>query len=130
MPFLALALGYAVTVLDEERPWLGMLAGGALGAAVGFGAGIGFEAIVDASTTTARWLCLGIGWVVGAALGTWSDRDRSVEPRPRRWPRSAVVGGVVALAAVALLVYFLPVWTGVTMPSGAVRQRWWFDGWI
>ena len=130
VPFLALGLAYAVAVLDEQRPWLGAISGGALGAAVGFAAGLGFEAAVDATTTTARWMVLGIGWLVGAGIGAWTDRHRVVRRRFTRVPRGAVGGAIVGIAAVGLLVYFLPVWVGLPLPSAIVRQRWWFNGWI
>jgi dolichyl-phosphate-mannose-protein mannosyltransferase len=130
VPFLALAAGYTVTVLDEDRPWMGMLAGGALGAAVGLGLGIAGESVFDATTTTARWLGLGAGWLAGAAVGTWTDRDREVDRRPRRWSLGTVTGAVIGMAAVGLFIYFLPVWTGIHLDADAVRQRWWFSGWV
>ena len=130
VPFLALGIGYAATVLDEERPLVGPVTGGALGAALGFAAGFGFEALVDAETTTARWVALGIGWFLGAAVGDRIDRKRTREVVPRRMSRGALTGALLAVVAVVLLVYFLPVWTGLPMDADAVRQRWWFNGWI
>lgn len=42
----------------------------------------------------------------------------------------AIVGAIVALLAIAAFIYFYPVYAGVEMDYDAVRQRWWFDGWI
>lgn len=130
VPFLALGVAYAVAVLDERRALAGTLVGASLGAGAGLLAGIGVEAATSAETTTLRWLLLVVGWMLGAAAGTRLDRDRPVDAADAGWPVGTTVGVVVTVVAVALLAYFLPVWTGETLPAEVVRQRWWFDGWI
>ncbi|MGH3442873.1 MAG: phospholipid carrier-dependent glycosyltransferase [Nitriliruptorales bacterium] len=52
------------------------------------------------------------------------------EPRWRRVTPGATAGAVVAVAALALFLYFYPVLAGLEMDYDAVRQRWWLDTWI
>jgi dolichyl-phosphate-mannose--protein O-mannosyl transferase len=37
---------------------------------------------------------------------------------------------VLGITAAALAVYFAPVWYGIPLPDEAIRDRWWFDGWV
>ncbi|MBW3618662.1 MAG: phospholipid carrier-dependent glycosyltransferase [Actinobacteria bacterium] len=137
VPFLALGLAYAVVVLEERRSILATLSAAAVGAAVGFGAGMAGAEALDAETSSHRWILLGVGWALGGLLGGLLDhrRDRDVvlaeRRRPgRRWTPGVVAGTTVAVLAVAMLVYFLPVWTGEPLPKELIRQRWWFDSWV
>jgi dolichyl-phosphate-mannose-protein mannosyltransferase len=97
-------------------------------------------------TPVIPFMALGVAYAT-----TWLDERRAPDPRPepeaeaesgpdpddeepdrRIWRRrpGAVISLVIAIGAVALLVYFLPVLIGIEMDAGAVRRRWWFDSWV
>ena len=42
----------------------------------------------------------------------------------------AAARGLLALAALALALYFAPVWLGLPWDLDALRARWWFDSWV
>ncbi|MBW3663152.1 MAG: phospholipid carrier-dependent glycosyltransferase [Actinobacteria bacterium] len=138
VPFLALGVAYAAVWLSEPRRLLGLFAGALLGAAAGFGVGFAVRAIADSSRAT-WWVWMGVGWLVGGAIGALVDRDlevhRGVPERDRAWVRHRPVGvwlaAGVAVAAVGLFIYFYPVLSGIPMADDLVRQRWWIrPGWI
>ena len=133
VPFLALGLAYAVSLVAERWAVAATYAGAALGGAAAFGGTLLVGAQTDLDVATARWIALGIGWLAGAALGAVVDARSTTRPaeRPARAGRSGRVAAiVVGVLALALFAYFLPVWTGIPLDEDTVRQRWWFDGWI
>ncbi|MDX1658501.1 MAG: phospholipid carrier-dependent glycosyltransferase [Nitriliruptorales bacterium] len=126
--FLALGVAYAVRYVDEGQPLLWPGVGTLAGAAAGFLTGLGIEGTTITDNADVRFIALAVGAVVGAALGAWLTRRRPAEPP--RWPVGTWIGAVVAVAAAGLFIYFYPVWTGIPLEEDAIRQRWWFDGWI
>jgi dolichyl-phosphate-mannose-protein mannosyltransferase len=72
---------------------------------------------------------LGVGWALGALVGSRVDDARGPlhVGRHRHW---LAVRVVTAAVAVALFLYFLPVWMGIPLDEALIRQRWWLDGWI
>lgn len=78
------------------------------------------------------FLALAIAYAI-----TWMDevaerrrhRLRRLLRSPRLTP-GAVTGVVVAVVAVALFVYFYPIYSGLELHYDAIHRRWWFDAWI
>lgn len=69
------------------------------------------------------FLILALVYVLGLALGgRTADRTRRVS--------GATAVGVFLLAAVLLSAFFLPVWTGETIPYSDWRLRMWMPSWI
>lgn len=128
VPFLALALGYAVATLLEGAPSGRALLAAAAGGALGWLGGLAAE---TAGLARGRWLGLAvIGAVAAFAAGLWWKEARRVT-RVRSNPRRGWWTGIaVTVVAVAAFVYFLPVWTSVPLPEDAIRARWWLTSWI
>ena len=132
VPFIALGVAYGVQAIAERRLSWRLVAATLVGAGVGFAAGYAGQQAMNATTNTAPWLAMGGGWVLGAVVGArWDARDEVLR-RASRLPHPAGrwVATGVALAAMALFIYFFPVWTGIPMPEQAVHHRWWFHSWV
>jgi dolichyl-phosphate-mannose-protein mannosyltransferase len=124
VPFLAAGVAVVCGELDRPLRRLATVTGTATGGAIGaVGAtlagadrfGVGTAAVVLA--------------VAGAAIGAAVDDRRP----PRDDPGHGVgtsLAGLLAVAAIALAVYFAPVWYAVELPEEAIRRRWWFPGWV
>ncbi|MDX1511872.1 MAG: hypothetical protein R3249_11030, partial [Nitriliruptorales bacterium] len=129
--FIALGLGYAVTVLGERIRIRATALGAALGAVAGWLVGTWGGDALTIGTPVWPWVGMGIGWLYGAAIGGAFDRrseQRGNIPVIRH--RGAWVGAVVTMAAVVLFGFFSPVWTGETLDRSQVEWRWWQRGWI
>lgn len=129
--FLALGLGYAVTLLDERVRLRGALVGAILGAGAGVAAGVFAESSVASATPVWKWVALAVGYLLGTALGTAIDKRAETAmgaPLVRR--RGTWVGAVVAVIATVMFGFFAPVWTGVPLDRDHVELRWWQPGWI
>jgi dolichyl-phosphate-mannose-protein mannosyltransferase len=128
VPFMALGLTYAVWAVGQRRAVERTLVGALVG-----GIGLGLGALAAPGIVGLSWLWwLTVGSVAGAVAGAWGDQrydgttaQLRAGPTPGQW-----MGVGIAVVAVALFVYFLPVWTGIPMSDDLVRQRWWLDTWI
>ncbi|MDI5966185.1 phospholipid carrier-dependent glycosyltransferase [Streptomyces sp. SL13] len=69
------------------------------------------------------YLCLALAMMLGAALG-----PRGAPERRRMW--GAVGAGTLVLLIVWNFIYFYPLYTGMTIPLDAWRNRMWLDTWI
>lgn len=69
------------------------------------------------------YLVLMLAGLLGLVLGRPGDSET------RRWTGRALVGAFLVLA-VALSVYYWPIWTAQTIPYAQWRARIWFDAWI
>ncbi len=69
------------------------------------------------------YLILGLVMVLGMLLGTSADPER------KRVAGLRVVGVFLGLC-VLLSLFFLPMWTGQSIPSWYVRLHYWFPSWI
>ncbi len=69
------------------------------------------------------YLCLALAMALGAALG-----PRGATERRRMW--GAVGAGTLVLLIVWNFIYFFPLYTGMTIPLDAWRNRMWIDTWI
>lgn len=138
VPFVVLALALAADELNSWRrswrPWVA----GAVAAALAGGVLLLVTTVTDLAVdwvTTAYLAGLG-ALFTGFAVGT--DTSDVVDPvvpgtpgvvevgdTARIWPLAAVTGIVVAVG-----LWFLPVWWGVTMPTWLVRAHWWLPTWI
>ena len=134
VPFIALGVAYAVQALTERRLSWRLVLATLVGAGVGYLAGYAGQQVANATTNTAPWLALGGGWVVGALVGgRWDARARRTAGRlepPTPLAAGRWVGAGIAVAALALFLYFFPVWTGIPMSEQAVHQRWWLRSWV
>jgi dolichyl-phosphate-mannose--protein O-mannosyl transferase len=130
--FLALGLGYAVTLLNERVRLRATVAGAILGAGAGLVVGTYAMSSVATATPVWKWVALAIGYLFGAAVGAavdmWAEKAPGGVPLVRR--RGTWVGAVVAAIATVLFAFFAPVWTGVPMDRDHVELRWWQPGWI
>jgi dolichyl-phosphate-mannose-protein mannosyltransferase len=126
VPFLAVGVAVACEELDRPHRWLATVVGTVVGAAVGAlaatWAGVGAAGVGAAAAGVA----LG-GTILGAVL----DDGRPPAPEPAGPRRvGTFLAGTIALLAVAAAVYFAPIWLAIELPEEAIRQRWWFPGWI
>jgi dolichyl-phosphate-mannose-protein mannosyltransferase len=46
------------------------------------------------------------------------------------WYVGRWVATLLSAAAVALAVYFAPLWLAIEVPEDVIRRRWWFDSWV
>jgi dolichyl-phosphate-mannose-protein mannosyltransferase len=124
VPFLAAGVAVVCGELDRPLRRLATVAGTAVGGAVG---------AVGAALTGADRFGVGTMAVVlavaGAAIGAAVD-DRRPPPDALGRAVGTSLAGLVAVAAIALAVYFAPVWYAVELPEEAIRRRWWFPGWV
>jgi dolichyl-phosphate-mannose-protein mannosyltransferase len=129
VPFVALGLGVAVGTRDPRRRTAWTYGGAVLGGLLGLGLGFGLGLALGWETLGARLVPLGVGWALGALVGSRVDDARGPlhVGRHRHW---LAVRVVTAAVAVALFLYFLPVWMGIPLDEALIRQRWWLDGWI
>ena len=129
IPFVALGVGAAAAHLLDRRPSGWVFGSAAVGALVGL-AGVGLADLVVGDYTRPTYgVGIGLCWVAGAAVGDWIDRRRGdLGLRTGALGRWAVAA--VAVAAVILAIFFLPVWLGIPLDEHTIRQRWWFRGWI
>lgn len=79
-------------------------------------------------TPVVPFMALAVAYALTSVDESW-DRRRGAR-RPGRVTPGAVATVVVAAAAVTLFAYFYPILVGIELPEDAIRQRWWFDGWI
>jgi dolichyl-phosphate-mannose-protein mannosyltransferase len=145
VPFLTVGVAVACDTLDRPQRWLctasGTVLGGAAGALVAALSGVGRTGVGTAAGVTA---------LAGAAVGAVFDARRPPLPAARSGPLggsalgrmpSALddvagrrVGSYVAAAfgllAVVAAIYFAPLWLAIELPEEAIRQRWWFEGWV
>jgi dolichyl-phosphate-mannose-protein mannosyltransferase len=126
VPFLAVGVAVACGELDRPHRWLGTVGGTVVGAAAGAlgatWAGAGSAGVGAAAAGVA----LG-----GTILGAVVDDGRPPAPEPPGPRRFGTwLAGTIALLAVAAAVYFAPIWLAIELPEEAIRQRWWFPGWI
>jgi len=130
--FMALGIGYAVTVLNERIRIRVTAIGAIAGAGAGWLAGTLLGESLALGTPVWPWVGMGMGWLYGAAIG--GAVDHRAERRggaPLFVPRRGVwVGAIVTLAAMVLFGFFAPVWTGVALDRDHVELRWWQRGWI
>ncbi|GAB2468308.1 dolichyl-phosphate-mannose--protein O-mannosyl transferase [Conyzicola lurida] len=68
------------------------------------------------------YMILGLTLVIGLILG-----DRTKDPGRRT--RGIVIVGVFLAVAVALSVYFWPLWTGMQLDARWIAARWWLPTW-
>jgi dolichyl-phosphate-mannose--protein O-mannosyl transferase len=157
VPFLALANAYAITWIDEQvarrRPTRAIMA-----VLIAIVAVVTLVLLVapwyTASPRSTFWSTESLPWLlvpgmaflfymtpvvpfvalVIAYLMGWR-----IVRRPRHSRRSllagrptpgTVTGAAVAVVAVALFVWFYPVYSGLELPYDEIHQRWWFDAWI
>ncbi|MBY5161951.1 phospholipid carrier-dependent glycosyltransferase [Salsipaludibacter albus] len=128
VPFVVLGLALAVDRISSRDAWLSAMAAGAVAAGAVLLGSYGLELLDVGITEVGRWYAVGVGALVGGALSpqlpgvaTGPDLDR---PR-RRWPTLSVVALVVAVG-----LFFLPLWTGVSAPSWFIKSHWWLSTWI
>lgn len=83
-------------------------------------------------TPAVPFLALAIAYAV-----KWMDevaerrrRSRRRLLRTTRLTPGAVAGAVIAIVAVALFVYFYPIYSGMELHYDVLHRRWWFDAWI
>jgi len=69
------------------------------------------------------YLILALTCVIGLQLGTRRD------PQAKRVTALWVTGVFIAVA-IALSVYFFPLWTGMTLDYEYLRSHWWLPSWI
>lgn len=128
VPFVALGLGAMLTTLLNGRAvgrvYLGAISAGALGLA---GVAMLKAMSVLAPTRAVYLVVAGVGFALGGALAA-PDQDEVPSTRTMTAGRWALGG--VTLIVVGLAIYFLPVWTGLELPTETIKQRWWFRGWI
>lgn len=129
IPFLALGLGAAVTHLLDRKPsgwvWSSAVVGGAVGLL-----GIWLADLVIGDYSRATYgLSIGLCWVVGAMVGEWLGRQQ-LDLHLRTGALGRWVVAIVAVAALLLAAFFLPVWLGIPLDNDVIRQRWWHRGWI
>lgn len=156
VPFLALANAYAITWLDEvgERRRATATVTGLLFAFVAVVTLILLTAPwYTSSPRPAFWSTGSLPWrlVPGTAFLfymspvvpflalaiAYAIRWRTeVAARPRhsqlltRMTPGAVTGAAMAVVAVALFIWFYPIYSGMELPYEEINQRWWFDAWI
>jgi dolichyl-phosphate-mannose-protein mannosyltransferase len=82
-------------------------------------------------TPVVPFMALGVAyaavWLNRGPIGHCSPRERSGSLLRQPGTVAAIV---VAVASVVLLAYFYPILTGMEMDEGAIRSRWWLDGWV
>ncbi|HKJ56865.1 MAG TPA: phospholipid carrier-dependent glycosyltransferase, partial [Nitriliruptoraceae bacterium] len=137
VPFVALALAIAV---DEVTSWRDGWRAWVVGTATGVTLAATLVAVAEFTTLHVDWV---LGWYLvgitaaagGAMMGTdtsrvatgWASTAGATQAGDTRrvWPTVTVAAVVVAVA-----VYFMPVWWGVTMPTWFVRAHWWLSSWV
>lgn len=128
VPFVALGMGAMLSTLLEGRAvgrvYLGALSAGALGSA---SVAMLKAMSVLAPTRAVFYVVAGVAFALGGALAV---RDQDEVPSLRTMTAGRWALGGVTLIAVAMAIYFLPVWTGIELPTETIKQRWWFRGWI
>lgn len=135
VPFMALGIGAAIARMGDREPVWRPLAGAVTGAVV-WGGLLALTTLVSGTSPTrpTYGLVMAVGGVLGAAVASDPRHllDRSPPPvaAPGWGPAAQWTTIVVAVVAVGLAIFFLPVWLGVPLPEDAVRSRWWFQGWI
>lgn len=127
VPALALAVVIAGAELDRPARRLVSLAAGA-GAATVAGS---IALLLGAATPTAVTVAVlaataGVG--TGAAVDGRRERERGVPDTAR--PVGTTISWLVLAAAVALFVYFSPLWYGVPVDDEVLRHRWWLHSWV
>lgn len=127
VPMLALAVVIAVAELDRPgHRWVtatgGVVAAGLAAGAVVLGGGATPTAIAVAMLAATG------GAGLGSLVDARRDRDRGT-PEGSRAVGTPILFAVLA-AAVALFVYFSPLWYGVPLEEAALRRRWWLDSWV
>ncbi|WP_157041738.1 phospholipid carrier-dependent glycosyltransferase [Nitriliruptor alkaliphilus] len=127
VPALALAVVIAGAELDRSARRLVTLPIGA-GAAIVAGA---TASLLGAATPTAVAVAV-LGATAGTGVGGVIDGRRGHQrgvPDPAR-PLGTTISWLVLAAAVALFVYFSPLWYGVPVDEAVLRQRWWLHSWV
>ena len=131
VPFMALGIGAVTARLADRENDLRPVIGGLLGM-------VGGLLLVLIRDLTGGSMTRPTYGLVAAALATMGavaaartapDDRRPWLPAPpspaARWTIAAI-----AVLAVGVAVYFLPIWLGIPLDHDAVRGRWWFRGWI
>ena len=135
VPFLALGVAAAVARIGDRRPLLGPLLGAVAGGGLAAG-GVWAWDLLGGSPTNAVYGLVAAAWAaVGAAVAARlvgpDPEDDVVAADAPGWSRPATwLVVVLAVLAVGLALFFLPIWLGVTLDQDLVRSRWWFRGWI
>ncbi len=131
VPFLVLLLALAVDRVTSRDGWIRASVGGLVLGGLALAATFVPELIGERMLTPARWYVVALSAMLGGALAgvqpaaSWFAREPATARPDRRWPTLAVVGVVVAVG-----LFFLPVWTGVTLPEEFVKAHWWLRTWI
>ena len=135
VPFVALGLAAAIARIGDRRPVGRTLLGGLVGGALLAGLAWGYDLALGDATRAVYGLVAAAGTAAGAALTAWrlSPPDEPVTgglARPGWSTLATWLTVAVAVVAVGLAVFFLPVWLGIPLGEDAIRLRWWFHGWI
>ncbi|MFA9447133.1 phospholipid carrier-dependent glycosyltransferase [Egicoccus sp. AB-alg6-2] len=132
VPFLVMAIAVACDHLDRPARQLGLVAGTLAGAGLAVAAATAAANVVAAGAPPGRLLVAAVlGALLGAIAGTTSDlRLEALQGAPVRARHGTALAVLVAVVAVGLFVYFVPVWYGLPLPDEVIRARWWFDGWV
>ncbi len=131
VPFMALGIGAVTARLADREDDLRPLLGGLFGV-------LGGLLLVLVRDLTGSSMTRPTYGLVAAGLGTIGAvvAARTAPPDTRTWvpappsPAARWTIAIIAVLAVGVAVYFLPIWLGVPLDQSAVRGRWWFRGWI
>jgi dolichyl-phosphate-mannose-protein mannosyltransferase len=125
----ALALAVVIAGAELDRPGLrAATLGGGLAAAGAAGGGAALFGAALPTVVAVAMLAATAGTTVGGLLDGRRERDRQLPAPP--FPVGSVITGLVLAAAIALFVYFSPIWYAVPLDDAVLRSRWWLPSWV
>ena len=90
-------------------------------------AGVLFGVVLPGCASELRAACLGD---LRCRSRLRRDRYGLYDDNDAQWRSFRSSLPLLAVVAVGLALFFLPIWLGVPMDADLVRSRWWFRGWI